>query len=36
MGAMQAARGLVTLPPDTPPQAHLAAATTLLRGLDSP
>ena len=36
MGAIQAARGLVTLQPDTPPQAHLAAATTLLRGLDWP
>ena len=36
MGAMQAARGLVTLQPDIPPQAHLAAATELLRGLDWP
>jgi AcrR family transcriptional regulator len=36
MGAMQAARGLVTLQPDVPPPAHLAAATKLLRGLDWP
>ena len=36
MGAIQAARGLVTLQPDTPPQTHLAAATTLLRSLDWP
>ena len=36
MGAIQAARGLVTLQPDIPPQAHLAAAVKLLRGLDWP
>ena len=36
MGAIQAARGLVTLQPDTPPQAHLAAAVGLLRALPWP
>jgi AcrR family transcriptional regulator len=36
MGAVQAARRLVTLQPETPPQAHLAAAVDLLRGLDWP
>ncbi|MDA0167519.1 TetR/AcrR family transcriptional regulator [Solirubrobacter taibaiensis] len=36
MGAMSAARCLVTLQPDVPPPAHLAAATKLLRGLDWP
>ena len=36
MGAMQAARRLVLLQPDTPPPAHLAAAVELLRALDWP
>lgn len=36
MGAVGAARRLVTLQPDIPPRAHLAAAVELLRGLDWP
>jgi AcrR family transcriptional regulator len=36
MGAMGAARRLVTLQPETPPPAHLAAAVDVLRGLDWP
>lgn len=36
MGAIGAARRLVTLQPQTPPRAHLAAAVALLRGLDWP
>jgi AcrR family transcriptional regulator len=36
MGAVQAARRLVTIQPETPPRAHLAAAIELLRALDWP
>ena len=36
MGAMQAARRLVTLAPETSPREHLAAAVELLRGIDWP
>ena len=36
MGAVGAARRLVLLQPDVPPRAHLAAAVSLLRGLDWP
>ncbi|MBE2319316.1 TetR family transcriptional regulator [Solirubrobacter sp. CPCC 204708] len=36
MGAMSAARRLVLLQPDVPPREHLAAAVSLLRGLDWP
>jgi AcrR family transcriptional regulator len=36
MGAVQAARRLVTVQPETAPQVHLAAAVELLRRLDWP
>jgi hypothetical protein len=36
MGAIQAARRLVTVEPGTPPQEHLAAAVELLRALPWP